>query len=330
MRRGKHTLIVILFFCLGILMAGPREVKAAENVTKGGYTYFAKDGTIYKMHSSSGKISKVLKVKRSNTVEIYGVKGSWLYLTVDDYFCKRGTDSNWKYVCRVKTNGKSFQTLAKGDSPCISGNYIFYIAKDFNKKNPYSVKDKGIARMSLDGKNKKRLDTSCSYYYWVKAYNGRVYFSGGGGSGLRTYSVDQNGKGIKQHASCDGTPYFYQNVMYYSVYSSGRLGRIYKVYSQNLSDGTTEYLADGELHGGYGSTLYYASRNGQKDVLYRYNISKKKAAKVCGRTFVRDVVGGKKWLVIEYFRNNSRKNIGVDRIRLDGKSKKTVTTYFRS
>ncbi|MCI9490554.1 MAG: hypothetical protein HFG97_11225 [Dorea sp.] len=332
MKRKKQAISFFILFCLCLLMAEQKEAKAAETVTKGAYTYFAEDGIIYKMHTSSGKISKVFKVKRSNTVEIFSVKGKWLYLTVDDYYSKRGTDLTWKYVCRVKINGKNLQTLAKGESPYISGNYIYYMAKDFNKKGSPYIKDKGIARMSLNGKKKKILNSSYSYYYWVKPYNGRIYFSGGTGSGdMDVCSMDPKGQNLKQHASGEGTPYFCKNMMYYNVTSTGRLGRIYTVYSENLEDGTTEYIADGELKTGYGNTLYYTASNGQKDILYRYNISKKKASKVCGRLMIRNVIGGKKWLIVQYYRgDSSKKNIGVDRIRLNGKNKKTITAYFRS
>lgn len=326
-KKWKKQSLLLLLFCFGILFAGSMKVEAAQTVTKGSYTYFAEDGTIYKMNSKSGKISKLVRIKRSNTVEVVGVKGSWLYLTVDDYFCKRGTDNSWEYVYRVKTNGKSLECLAKGRNPVLYDNYIYYEATSFSRKNNTAVNDfkhKGIYRMKLNGKGKRRLcvQNSC---YWLKIYKKRIYFGTtlNGRSGI--YSVSLSGKNLKTHvySYTSKEPYFTGNKMYFNYNAN-------EIYVCDLRTGTLKKLCSGQMLAGYNGEIYYTSGSYGRFYLNHYRISNGRSARICSRQLFRDVIGGKKWVIVNYYRGNKRHNIGVDRIRLNGKSRKVITTYFRS
>lgn len=328
----KMTWLFLLLFACSLFLAGKQEAEASETVVKGSYTYFAENGIIYKMHNSTGKIKKVLKVKSSNTVEVFAVKGDWLYLTVDDYFCMQGTDKSWKYICRVKTNGKSLKKLTKGTCPVVYGKYIYYIEQTFTRDNSsYSYgTSKGIYRMSLSGSGKRKIANPMNSYSWIKIYNKRIYFSGRNKNySTAIGSVNLSGKDLKTVASgnISGEAYFYKNVMYMEKWSQGANDSIYTV---DLKTGTLSYLLAGSIHAGYNGELYYSSGTFGSKTLYRYQINKKKSVKVCKKNSIRNVIGGKKWIIVNYYRGNVRQNIGVDRMKINGKSKKTLTKYFRS
>lgn len=323
--------IFMLLFSFSFLFAANIKAEAAQTVTKGSYTYFAEDGTIYKMNSKSGKISKVARLKRSNTVEVAAVKGSWLYLTVDDYYSMRGTDNSWSYICRIKTNGKGLETLAKGENPVLYGNYIYYEGKSFNRKTssmPQYAKHAGIYRMRLDGKGRRRLcvQDKCS---WLKIYKKRIYFGAYLNERSGIYSVNLSGKDFKTHvySNTPKAPYFTGNKMYFGHGGSYNANDIY-VY--NLVTGDLTRLRSGEMLTAYNGEIYYFTGSYGRYTLYRYRISNGKSRKICTRQIIRNVIGGKKWVIVNYYRGNKRHNIGVDRIRLDGKGRKTITTYFRS
>ena len=327
-KKVSLSCLCMLLFCFGLFFAGTVKAEAAETVVKGSYTYFAEDGTVYRMHNSSGKIKKVVKIKRSNTVEIIAVKGDWLYLTLDDYFCLRGTDGSWPYIYRVKTNGKGLKNLGKGGVPCVYGNYIYYNRLDFKRSFTPNTKSRGIYRMKLNGSGKRKICTTeiCN---WIKVYNKRIYFVDRTGSQNRVNSVNLKGKDRRTDFSgiLYGKPYFKNNEMYVSTsYNYG----VYNMYKINLKTKASTSLGSGAILAGYQNELYYYTGKFGAQTLYRYQISTGTKSKVCTRKTFRNVIGGKKWLIINYYRGNLRKNIGVDRIRKNGKSRKTITTYFRS
>ncbi|MDO4554309.1 MAG: DUF5050 domain-containing protein [Lachnospiraceae bacterium] len=328
-KQTKALGLFLMLCCFGIFFGKAIKAEASETVTKGSYTYFAEDGTIYKMNSSSGKVSKVKKISQSNTVEIFAVKGSWIYITVDDYYSVKGTDQSWVYVYRIKTNGKSLQNLGKGSCPYIYGNYIYFNRRSFDRNaTTYDdMKSLGIYRMKLDGSSKKKLASS-AYCQWIKIYNKKIYYSVTG-SDPGVYQMDLNGKNGKKIMSdyTSDTAYFAGNKMYVSYTPSSTS----YVYSYDLTTGSRTYLATGTLMAAYNGELYYhGTYSASNTTLYRYKISTGAKSTVCKRTLFRNVIAGKKWLIINYYRGNYRKNIGVDRITKNGKSRKVITTYFRS
>ena len=328
----KITKMMIMLFCLsaGLLFLGSVTAEAAETVSKGSYTYFAKDGTLYKMHNTKGTITKITSFKRSDTVDVFAVKGDWLYLTLDDYYSKHGSDKSWPYVCRIKTNGKSFKAMGQGVGSFVYGNYIYYIRWKFDKTKDEYPEYPGLYRMKLDGTEKKKLCSPGEYYYWAKLYNKRIYFCASTDNSTKCgiYSVNLSGKDLKKEATGYYTtmPYFYQNAIYMTVYNT----KGDCIYKKDLKTGKVSYFMKGMLYTGYNGEIYYSVRKGENQELRRYNLKKKSWKKVCSRTSFSDVIGGKKWMIIEYFRPGIGNNIGVDRITLTGKSRKTIKTYFRS
>lgn len=330
MKKMRRWTIGLLCFAALFLFAVSQKAEASETVVKGSYTYFAEDGVLYKMHTTTGKIKKITTIKRSNTVEVFAVKGDWLYLTVDDYYSKRGTDKMWPYVCRIKTNGKQLETLAQGEEPNLYGNYIYYSRCKINKKSDAHPQSKGIYRMKLDGSQKKKVSSTGDRCYWAKIYKKRIYFSCVVNESFRVYSVGLDGKDLKREATGQFTsarPYFYQNMMYLTLEEAGMETSIYK---KDLTTGEMTRFLDGAVCAGYGGELYYSTGKWGNKVLRRYQLKQNQSRKICSRMSFGNVIGGKKWVIFNYYRGNKRYNIGVDRVTKEGKNRKVIDTYFRS
>lgn len=170
MRKNARNLL-LLVLVLSILpwmpvSAGGGKVYIPDRAARSGkYVYYALGndggGSIYQYNTSTKKTKKVTGKFKCRELS---VKGNYIYMTVDKY---TGSDNADMYIYRVKNNGSGLKKLAKGRTPVIIGNYIYYIGLKKEKGDRYD-KTSGIYRMKLDGSGRKLLYR----YVYKNSYGG--------------------------------------------------------------------------------------------------------------------------------------------------------------
>lgn len=285
--------------------------KMADN-TNGKYLYYASDGTIYRLDTVSGKNKKIKTFTESHLVDNISYYKGYLYFYID-YYSANG-DGWWApYICRIKTNGTGFQRLAFGYKPVIYDGKIYFMrTKKIERTNAKVV---GIAKMSLTGKNIKRLISGS--YEGLRIINGKLYYTHHDSisDGDFLYQASLNGKNRKKifHQSIGGDYgvklvsdnshlYFATADALYRL--SGSNGKIVKLTDMPyyFLQGKGE-VAEFELLSANKGNIYYCDKSvSGKDILKVYKTAKKKKVSIwtCEHWIDNFQVGKGKYAVIDH------------------------------
>ena len=163
--------------------AASKTVKVKKGnhfAVKGRYVYYTRnmDGT------RTGIVRYDTKTKKKKTIVSYKykgnatngfsnmlIKGNYIYVVWDQYL---GTNCAEPYIYRFDLKGKNRKKLACGYDFAIKGKVIYFIhCKMTYVGGQYQPEEKGLYRMSLTGKSKKKakgitLNTSD---YWLNSSN---------------------------------------------------------------------------------------------------------------------------------------------------------------
>ncbi|MGN0242454.1 MAG: DUF5050 domain-containing protein [Lachnospiraceae bacterium] len=321
----KKTMNAILFLCTLLLGATLLQLhaRAATNVTYKNNTYFAEDGTIYRMNRNTGTFKAVMKLKDSNTAQLECVKDGWLYLVVDKYYCVLGTDGSRPYIYRMKPDGSHLELLAEGNSPVISGDTIYYNRIKIHKKEVYRNKCKGIYRMNLDGTDKKEVYKADTYTSWLKLYQDTLYFNDD--TAVRSLSL-KTGKtkelSVDTSVSDISDACFIDGFMYYTKNNTDRC----VIQRYDLSNDTQEALSDGRVMASRNSKLYYVSETKNKNILCSYDTITQKSSELFRRKSIINVIPDDNYIICNCIK---RINIHCQIVNLKTGKYKLVTKYFR-
>ena len=152
--------------------------KTAAPAYNGKWTYYAVYNTIYKLNSETGTAKKVKEVRDASFVTDISYYNGYLYFSTNYY---QGSDSSDYYVCRMEADGTSFKKLGRGCRPVIYDKKIYYLQTKHVNTEEGSYDDvKGIAVMSLSGKNSKLLvkSSATNFMRWsIGATAGKIYYT---------------------------------------------------------------------------------------------------------------------------------------------------------
>ena len=164
MRCMRLFVIAIIIFTLAISFSVPIHAKSTVKAgfadhmvgTTGNIAYYAVGidggGPLYRYNVKT----KEKKLIATGKWESLSIKGKYIYASKNDYY---GSDARNRSIYRISKDGKVKTKLANGYSPVVKGKYIYYFA--VNKINWYGGKAdgkvKGIYRMKLNGKSKKKM-----------------------------------------------------------------------------------------------------------------------------------------------------------------------------
>lgn len=182
MKIMKKLLCIVLTVMM-LLPVIPAELaeaaaKTAAPAYNGKWTYYAVYNTIYKLNSETGTAKKVKEVRDASFVTDISYYNGYLYFSTNYY---QGSDSSDYYVCRMEADGTSFKKLGRGCRPVIYDKKIYYLQTKHVNTEEGSYDDvKGIAVMSLSGKNSKLLvkSSATNFMRWsIGATAGKIYYT---------------------------------------------------------------------------------------------------------------------------------------------------------
>lgn len=335
----------IFFTCLGIVFGvKPMETQAAPKAataSNGKYIYYAAANAICRMDTNTGKTKTIAKLKNSGVSfgELVYHKG-YIYFTSSSGLPETGTES---YISRVKAKGGKVKRLAKGSCPVVYNKKIYYVTHNSDWSS------KSVCRMSLGGKNKKKLISGASGTFIVA--NNKIYYLAYGNS-TRNVDVRYN-DGYDEDDEYDDDGYDDDAYCLYSASLSGK--DIRQVNSEAVyeleSDGKDVYYTTksaahriagktgkdvvlpkmpfGEnvsLLEARGGVVYFNHNNKLK----KYVVSKKKAVGL--KSFKGSVWGmtvgkGKYAVIVRSNPSNSEGDI-VGKVKTNGKGYKTLAKYW--
>ncbi len=254
-----------------------------NNPVNGDYSYYAVYGTIYRVNNQTGKNTKIKELK--DAFEIFDLTYSkgYLYFTENLYY---GTEMEKNQICRMKTDGSGYEVLGWGQTLSIYKDKIYYIKnKVVTDVYGSSTEAVGIAKMDLNGKNKKDINKmpsdSSSYYRDLTVVNGRIYYIDSKYSG-KLISTNMSGKDKKFY---DGIDSYWSGlkVAGNKIYYMDQGCRIY--YFDTKSKKKKQVCSipngDGNFSGVIGENVYYYCYD--KQATYCYNMSAKKTTKLIDR-----------------------------------------------
>lgn len=165
MRKRKITICAIIFWvCLGMMSAlwCPKAEAApkAATASNGKYVYYHNTKRIYRLDTNTGK-NKV--IAKRNTLGALDSFNDIVYCR--KYLYGEGGHEGAPYIFRMKVKGGKVKRLAWGYNPVVYNNKIYYIGSS------------GVARMSLNGKNKKKIvKGSGGNVESFQIVNNRIYY----------------------------------------------------------------------------------------------------------------------------------------------------------
>ncbi len=180
--RMKRWLCIALAVVMLLPMIPAVQAQAAEQTAAPAYhgdsTYYAVYGTIFRLDAKSGTAEKVKEIKKAFTVSEISYYDGYLYFAANFYY---GTDGSNQYVCRMKADGTGFQKIARGCSPVIYDQKIYYVKTKHvvSEENEYDDQI-GIASMSLTGKNSKVLEKTAkniSGPWSIAMADGKIFYT---------------------------------------------------------------------------------------------------------------------------------------------------------
>lgn len=299
------------------------------------YSYYTVRGTIYCVNNKTGKNKTVMKAKENADIYDLTYYNGYLYFTGNLY---DGSAYEKNQVCRIKTDGSKYKVLGWGQSPIIYKNKIYYMKnKIVTDEFGGFTENVGIAKMDLDGSNKKDINKitsgeSVSYYRDLTVANGRIYYIDSNYSG-KLVSTDMNGKDKKIYNGIDsywsglkvaGNKIYYMDETCHIYY--------FDTKSQKKKQVCTIPNGDGNFAGVIGNNIYYYGYD--KQATYCYNMSTKKTTKLIDRNVTFLTTKGT-YVVVdcslsqkEYEKTGKTNEIAI--MKKSGKGYKSLVRYFVS
>ncbi|MCR5452386.1 MAG: DUF5050 domain-containing protein [Lachnospiraceae bacterium] len=169
MKKRIITSAALLVCMVLSLMAPMAGVNAAAKevigpnmaVRKGNYIYYAKemDGArtgIIRYDISTKKKKEIVPYEGDNGYYNLNIKGNNL-IYARDFF--NGTAENCDYIYKANRNTGKQTKLGLGTSPVVIGKYIYYlkVTKSNDGISDITITKNKVYRMTLDGKNKKKV-----------------------------------------------------------------------------------------------------------------------------------------------------------------------------
>lgn len=306
----------------------------AKGIKSGNYMYYSIENKIYKVNVKTKKLTVIYKGKADE--QFYGltVKDGWIYCTKE----KLRKDSDiFTYVFKVKTDGKSAKVLKKGWQPTVYKGNIYYIKQRFDDKTSEKyvyVETLGIYKMSLSGKNDKAIKKASIVEEFI-VYKSKIYYTTFGSStgDFCLYSIPITGGKAKIMIRSD--EHFITNLIAYSDYiyfnwdNDQESYNLYKIKTNSTKKIRVASKIDLNcISNGY---IYYTTKKGRKDDLYKIKISNNKKTKIKINEEITDelyVEGGYMILEIDYNKPGSKYNAALYLCDTNGKNGKVINTFY--
>lgn len=344
MKKMKKLLYVLLIAVLIMPVIPAIPTAAATTKTpapayNGKWTYYAIYNTIYKLNSQDGTAKKVKEVKDVAYISDISYYDGYLYFTSNYY---AGSDASDNFVCRMKTNGTSYEKLGRGYRPAIYNKKIYYLKTKHVQTQDGEVYDQttSVSEMSLTGKNSRVLVKSneTNYLMWsLGVANGKVYYQRYIDSSKQyaamSYDI-KSGKTQKLFTESDNiqivsadASYLYYNIGYDTV-------GVYEIKTGKLY--TKHYSDTIHVIGGKNGTAYFSRYDTHST--YAFYAKENKVTTLIKNRLLSDMTFSKSgYHVVEYTMTQEeyeasgyKYDMAMARMKINGTGFKILKKYFVS
>ena len=342
----KRWLCIVLAVVMLLPVIPAVQAQAAGQTTAPAYhgdsTYYAVYGTVFRLDSQSGTAEKVKAVKKASTISEISYYDGYLYFTANFYY---GTDGSNEYVCRMKADGTGFQKIARGCSPVIYDQEIYYIKTKHVVSEDNEYDDQiGIASMSLTGKNSKVLvktnNKNMHGPWMIEAADGKIFYTMwsevNGENFFKAYDIKKaasetiiRSSNSLEMSDCDSS------YVYLCTEDSKRsIALVYEIktgkqYKKALPDYVT-------MAGGRDGILYFSRY--ETNATYAYNAKKGSVTTVLKNRRVEDITFSQSGYQVgrivltqkEFEASGYKYDMAMARMKLDGSGFKILKKYYVS
>lgn len=331
--------LLVAVMTISLIPAVPAEAAASKTSApayNGQWTYYAIYNTIYKLDSKNGTAQKMKEIKDVDMITDISYYDGYLYFAAN-YYC--GTDGSDYYVCRIKTNGTSFQKLGRGCEPVIYNKKIYYL-KTKHIKDEYNEYDEilSVSEMSLTGKNNRELVKrgNSEYFMWnLGVANGKVYYTKNAASSGTAYAMSCDIKSKKSQKLFtkqtmielvdEDASYLYYNIDYNTV-------GVYDIKKGKLS--AKKYNDSVSVLGGKNGTAYFSRYSTYST--YAYHASENKVATVIKNKYLSNMTFSQSGYHMfqyvmtqeEFEASGYQYDMAAACMKLDGKGFKILKKYY--